>query len=231
MQGSPRLHRTKAMAALLSALAMLSPLHVRAESTDDDLCWSNGFPLEETLRIAVVAKGASPRLYFLRSDNGCPQQGGDKCRLGPYVVAGDELLLGKTHGDWTCAWFNGKKHESVGWVATGGLVQQAPQQHAGWTGRWKFHDAQGHIDIKQRDGRYYIDATMIHPTPASENLGSMVGQLAVNGNRAHFGSADASRQYECAADMTRVGRYLVVRDNEACGGVGVRFNGVYTRVR
>jgi hypothetical protein len=231
MQRWPRQRRRTGVPTLIATLAILAPLQARAQLTDEDMCRSGGFPSEASLRIAVVASGAAARLYFLRDDTGCPQQGGDKCRLGPYVVAGDELLLGKTHGQWTCAWFNGKKHESVGWVANADLVQQPAQQITDWTGRWRFYNDPGRIDIEQKNGRYRVDASTIHRTPASENMGSMTGEMKVNGNRAHFGGADGPEQYECVADFTRVGRYLVVRDNRACGGVGVSFDGVYTRVR
>jgi hypothetical protein len=36
-------------------------------------------------------------------------------------------------------------------------------------------------------------------------------------------------EYDCAADFTLLGKYLVVTDNSNYGGVNVRFDGVYTK--
>ncbi|MGO4475453.1 hypothetical protein AB4Z32_04280 [Massilia sp. 2TAF26] len=53
------------------------------------------------------------------------------------MVPGDRLLLGKTHGEWTCAWYQGKSHETVGWVRKRDLAIQAAAEPApaDWTGR------------------------------------------------------------------------------------------------
>jgi hypothetical protein len=36
---------------------------------------------------------------------------------------------------------------------------------------------------------------------------------------------------ECGADLVRIGDFLIVHDNMRCGGLNVRFDGVYTRTR
>jgi hypothetical protein len=221
--------KTRPSFAALAAPALLAPLLAHAQLTDEDMCRNGAFPSQPEFRTATVGKNAQPRLYFMKDDEGCPQKGGDQCRAGGYVVPGDELLLGKTHGKWTCAWFNGKKHETVGWVDNTALAEQPQPTEADWAGKWTFYNVPGYLGIVRKGGGYYIHARMIHPTPASENLGSMKGNLKVEGSRAIY--SEGPQEYQCTANLVRAGRFLIVRDNEACGGVGVRFNGVYTRAR
>jgi hypothetical protein len=221
--------KTRPLFAALAAAALLAPLAAHAQITDEDMCRSGGFPSQTEFRIAIVGKGIQPKLYFLKDDDGCPQKGGEQCLAGPYVVPGDELLLGKTNGQWTCAWFNGKKHETVGWVDNGALAEQPQPKEVDWVGKWTRYNDPGYIGIAGKGGAYTVRAKMIHPTPNSENLGSMKGKLDVQGNRARY--VEGSHEWDCVADMVRAGRFLIVRDNEACGGVGVRFNGIYTRAR
>jgi hypothetical protein len=223
--------KIRASFAALAAAASLAPLVAHAQITDEDMCRNGLFASQTEFRIATVGKNAQPRLYFMKDDDGCPQKGGDQCRAVGYVVPGDELLLGKTHGQWSCAWFNGKKHETVGWVDNTALAGEPQAAQVDWTGKWKQYNYPGYIDIASKGGAFYVLGEMIWQGLTTQHFGEMRGELKVNGNRAHLGGPQAQEKGECAADLTRIGRFLIVWDNEACGGVNVRFNGVYTRVR
>ena len=61
------------------------------------------------------------------------------------------------------------------------------------------------------------------------HTGKMTGELAWQGRRARFMAGSGAD--DCAAELTQVGRYLVVADNGHCGGANVRFDGVYLRER
>jgi hypothetical protein len=215
--------------AALASGALLAPLYVHAQASDDDMCRSGGFPFETEFSIATVAPGAQPRLHFHTDVDGCPGNGRPSCQAKAFVVPGDKLLLSKTRGEWACAWYQGKSHETTGWVQRRYLVEQPQAARADWAGKWKMDGSPGYISIANKDGGWYVLGETRQALPNTENLGEIRGELKVNGNHAHLGGQEKPDGFDCVADFTRAGEFLIVRDNESCGGVNVRFNGVYTR--
>ncbi|MGZ5183077.1 MAG: hypothetical protein ACXWC2_21575 [Ramlibacter sp.] len=222
------LQRRAAVAALLLPLTLLAR-PAQAQITDEDMCRNGLFPSQDGFRVATV--GGKARLYFFDDWDGCPQKGAS-CQQKAYVVAGDRLLLGKTHGEWTCAWYEGRKHETVGWVRNGDLRidADAPEQ-ADWAGKWKQYDAPGYISIVRKQDAWYVLGEARWSSDVTTHFGEMSGALQVRGRHAHLGGAPGPQNDGCIADLTRVGEFLVVHDNGQCGGVNVRFDGVYTRAR
>lgn len=211
----------------------------KAEMTDEDTCRNGLFPrLLKESRLAVVTGEAQSRLYFFEDMDGCPSRGA-ACQTKRYVVPGDELIVGKQHGEWSCVWYAGKTHETVGWVRNGQLQYQEANPRPDWEGKWKQYAYTGYISIAKKGGRYYVlgntkwfgaqlpDGTQV------EHVGALGGELSVEKNVAHSGpaAADANAEYDCMADYVRLGRFLIVHDNGQCGGVNVRFDGVYTAAK
>jgi hypothetical protein len=214
----------------------LLSLSSAAQTSDAEMCRNGLFPREQdSLQIAKVAGTPPERLYFSDDHDGCPGKGA-QCRKKAYVLPGDELLLGKVSGDWTCAWYQGKARETVGWVPNKNLVIQPPEASGiDWLGTWKAYNHPGYINIASKDGVVYVQANTrwtgakLPDGSRVEHLGDMAGELRIDKHRARFGGAWDAAGWECAAQFTRVGRFLVVHDNAQCGGVNVRFDGVYTR--
>jgi hypothetical protein len=221
----------------MSAVALLS-FSAQAQTTDDDMCRNGLFPREQkSLLIGKFAGAPQERLYFYGDTGGCPGKGAD-CRTKAYVLPGDELLLGKVHGDWTCAWYEGKAHETVGWVPNRNLVISQPQPDVSapdWLGTWKVYNYPGYINIARKGNAYYVRGNTrwigaeLPNGSRVEHLGDLAGELKIDRNRARLGGQLESADGDCAAEFTRVGRFLVVHDNAQCGGANVRFDGVYTK--
>lgn len=216
---------------LVQCLLLLAPaLPAWAQTTDEDMCLNGLFPAQAEFHLATVAADVT-KLYFHDDMDGCPQKG-DACRTKAYVVGGDRLLLGKTHGAWTCAWYEGKKHETVGWVRNENLARQAASVPPDdWAGKWKVYNYPGYVSIARKDGSWYVLGEMTWGAGMSTHFGELAGELKVEGAHAHLGGTPGPEAYDCIADLTRVGDFLVVHDNSQCGGVNVRFDGVYTRAR
>lgn len=215
--------------ATLAALLLLEP--AQAQNTDEDMCRNGLFPSQQEFHLATVA-GSAPRLYFFNDWDGCPQKGAS-CQTRAYVVPGDRLLLGKTHGDWTCAWYAGKREETVGWVRTRDLAPQTDAQAEApdFSGKWKQYDYPGYISIARRNGSWYVLGEMRWSSPYTTHFGELSGELKVQGRHAHLGGTPGPQADDCVADLTRIGDFLVVHDNQRCGALNVRFDGVYTRSR
>lgn len=223
------IERVKILGLFLS-YALASP--VLAQDTDEDTCDSTLFPSQPEFRIATVAQSAQPKLYFFSDLYGCPWQG-EECRSKAYVLPGDRLLLGRTRGEWTCARYQGKSHETVGWVHSRDLAVQAQTEPTAgdWRGNWKRHTSSSKIRITSRAGIWYVLGEAYWGSGVIPHYGELNDELKIRGRHAHVGAAMQNENYECGADLTRIGEFLVVHDNSNCGGVNVRFDGVYMRVR
>ena len=127
----------------------------KAVTTDEDMCRNGLFPsLLKDSRLAVVAGDAKSRLYFFEDMDGCPSRGAE-CQSKSYVVPGDELIVGKQRGDWSCVWYAGKSHETVGWVRSRQLQYEAVNAQPNWQGKSKQYAYPGYISIVNKKGHYY----------------------------------------------------------------------------
>jgi hypothetical protein len=207
-----------------------------AVTTDEDMCRNGMFPsLLKNSRLAVFVSEAKSRLYFFDDMEGCPSRGA-ACQSKNYVLTGDELIVGKQHGDWSCVWYSGKKHETVGWVLNSQLQFVEVNKHPDWRGKWKQYAYPGYISIARKAGHYYvlgntkwIGAQLADGTRV-EHVGELDGVLEVETNFAYSGAAtsDSNDKQTCGAEYVRLGKFLIVHDNSLCGGLNVRFDGVYT---
>jgi hypothetical protein len=218
---------------ILAALAAWMPLaSAQAQTTDEDMCRNGLFPSQQEFHLATVT-GTAPRLYFFNDWDGCPQKGAS-CQTKAYVVPGDRLLLGKTHGEWTCAWYQGKSRETVGWVRKRDLSMQGEPavQTTNWLGTWKeVYKGPGKIVISRVGDTLQVGGDTRWIGQNTENFGGISGKLVISGRHGHVGAASGKETYECGADMVRIGDFLIVHDNGQCGGLNVRFDGLYVRAR
>ena len=210
--------------ALLVPGALLAAAPALAQGRAEPLCNSGDFPLHPEFHIATVG-AATPRLYFFKEGDGCPEQGA-RCQTRAFVLAGDRLLVGKNRGAWSCAWYPGKRQETAGWVRNGDLTIQVAPLPDDWAGRWKARNSSGTINIAGKDGSWTVQGKASWGSGATQHVGELGGPLRVQGTHAYLAGAQAT---DCGADFTRVGDFLVVHDNRQCGGANVRFDGVYAR--
>lgn len=210
--------------ALLAPGALLAAAPALAQ-TADPACNSGDFPMHPEFNIATVG-AATPKLYFFKDGEGCPEKG-NSCQTRAFAVAGDRLLVGKNRGAWSCAWYPGKRLETAGWVRNGDLTLQVGPTPADWGGKWKARNSSGIINVTGRDGAWTVQGKASSGSGAALRVGELNGELKVQGGRAHLGGTRAA---ECGADLTRAGDFLIVHDNGQCGA-GVRFDGVYARMR
>jgi hypothetical protein len=220
----------------LAAIVVLASLVLcgGARAADDDLSCRNGsFPSDEKSIGLARVEGAG-RLNFLQDVDGCPNDEA-RCRQRAYVVGGDELLTGRSHGPYVCAFYANRVGGSAGWVPSSRLtalpVDVAPPLSA-WTGHWANGDDT--IDLTAKAGALVADGEAYWPSanpplserPGGPNTGELSGTARPKGNHVVFADPDPTL---CSATLTLVGGLLVVADNNACGGMNVSFSGVYRR--
>lgn len=207
-------------------------------------CRNGHFPASEVrFSIAEVSGAREGRSHFFDDGEGCPE--GAHCRRKSYLVDGDQILIAQRNGDWSCVWYAGQKtngarrvgarREFVGWMDSADLrrlpVKQASAQD--WIGEWHFYDnrlliSAGNEDALEVSGEAVWYGGINSYGEPVVHVGSLAGAgLVTDGNLLRV--REGEDEYSCQARLRLVGSSLVVDDNGNCGGMNVRFNGVYWR--
>ena len=191
------------------------------------------------------------RLNFVAGpDKGMPTcpSAESTCRLKAFLVPGDEVLINTMEGSYVCATFKARS----GIVTKGLLPRDAlqvvpPEQLSDqkWDGKWR-RDSETEIVIESRKDQVKVSGTAIWGSsdPQRVKRGAVnTGELSGSGkpggqvlaigydpDRSGFPPPEDAASDICAAKLELYGRYLLVEDNERCGGVNVTFTGLYVRV-
>lgn len=156
---------------------------------------------------------------------GC--ESGKDC-LPAKLAAGDVVAPYHADGDWTCAYIQQRDGAGPGWVKTSDVrdipADTAPPLGA-WAGTWA--NGLGRIRIAASNGKLHLTGEAEWHGPGGVvHTGDFEGDAAPQGNHLHFVEAGADT---CTVDLTSIGRYLVANDNDRCGGMNVRFWGIWKR--
>ena len=236
--------RARVILLLLGAMLMLRPA-AAYDAEDPANCvgvdWDNEHPL-------VVSKvTANPRVNFVKSPydddfkaESCPAAT-EACRKTSYLVAGDLVLTGRTRGSFTCVSYQSTKAKrqiwTTGWLPSAALAPVTPMAAAhlsDWIGSWE--QPHGGIEIKPGGlgGRLQIEGEMVVPTARDFHTGVISAQVMPRGGSIAFLDDgwlpfDTKCDSGCRVRMQRIGPFLLVEDNNDCGGAGVTFTGLYHR--
>jgi hypothetical protein len=194
----------------------------------------------------VVSKvTAKPHVNFVKSlydddfkAENCPAAT-EACVRKSYLVTGDLVLTGRTRGEFTCVSYHSplsnKRIWAIGWLPSAALTPVAPMQSPktkDWVGVWRQgqrYVGGGRVEIKLNDGgKLHVDAGILVPTARDFHNGAFQGNTTQEGDTLLF--AD---EYDdgCQVQMQRIGPWLLIEDNNACGGAGVTFTGLYRRMK
>ena len=186
-----------------------------------DWCRNGAFASDQdNLRIARTLRKTN-LLIDNGQKKGCPQAGA-VCVLGDsHADRAEELLVNSELPGFFCAYR--PSNDDGGWVAKSDVAVEAPQPSrtppvSAWIGRWQDDDNWIRIAHKGNALRLTGRASW-----ARRNFGDFEGTSTPAANKLET-SDDI-----CKVSMTLVGSYLVVDDNSQCGGMNVRFTGVYRR--
>jgi hypothetical protein len=195
------------------------------------VCAGQGAPRElcssddsgTTPKLAEIAAAQPTTAYYFCSP-------GTDC-LSATLAPGDPILVWKVEGDWTCGYHEDRHGAAPVWVRSKDIrplhFDPSPPLDA-WLGTWE--GGEGHIWIQKSKapGRLELDGVaQWHGLGDVVHLGNFAGEVSPNGNHVHFVESFAG---SCTVDLTLIGKYLVVDDNSACGGMNVRFSGLWKRV-
>jgi hypothetical protein len=179
---------------------------------------------------------ATKAAFFDGKDDkpGCPAIG-RRCQRKAWLVRGDMVLLGESRGAFvSVSYSDGAKRMTEGWMLRSAVVpyRAPPASLAAWRGGW-VRDDEANITIGagKRAGTLALSGDALWGLRNSArarggvNDGSFTGTAVPRGDRVVVDDA------ECRVVMRLAGGYLVVADNDRCGGLNVSFSGVYRRNR
>ena len=224
------------MKVLLGVLMILVAANFTSAQPDDNpenWCREGFFTGDaESYSVAAVAGKPNTRAYFY-SDQSADCPGGANCVTRVYVVPGDQVVVGRILGKFSCAWYTPKKgYATVGWIETGTLkpvvVNREPKTSA-WLGEWKYGDNQITFTENKLPGYLNVtgDASWVGRGEGNVNVGQLDGRFEPDKGSLNYSDGDG--MYDCKASMRLLGNFLIVADNLKCGGMNVTFSGVYLR--
>ncbi|MGA7197665.1 hypothetical protein [Roseiarcus sp.] len=234
--GVAMLTRLGPSAVVLAGSFMAAPAPAAADS---EFCHGVDFDIKRPLVVSRVT--APARVYFVRGADenaSCPSDA-PACRRPDYLLSGDLVLMGKTHPPHVCVAFQSplarKQDWTNGWLPASTLMPVAPSpapKDSDWTGEW-VHPG-GSITIAEGGGMLKVDGLQTYPALLNVHTGVLNATVRPAHDMIAFnedGSTpfDEGTEGDCLVRMQRIGPWLAVEDNGACGGVMVTFTGLYRR--
>jgi len=245
-----RLPAALPLLACLVVIAGASPGGARAASCVPGLALA----APDAAPTLLAVRRDAGRVHFLKDTAlapGCPGPA-PYCLDPGFVAPGDAVVVTGTTPGYVCATaVTGAGGAPVsGWLprASLGPAPAAPAATAAdWTGEWQSGPEQS-ISITPDSGGAIMlrgsatfgarDASRVRrgavntgefvaaATPEGGKLAFLVGG---DGNALPYDAERARTEGRCALRFWRLGAYLIMVDNQQCGGANVTFTGVYSR--
>jgi hypothetical protein len=206
------------MARVSVMLSVVLCFAASAQDRPQKLCNFDGFGADP--KLAEVTKATIG--YF-----GCATA---KDCIPAKLAAGDAVTPYHTDGDWTCAYLQQKDGAGPGWVKNDAIrevkADPAPPLEA-WFGKWGHGDDEIRITAVKGIAQLHLAGDAVWQGGAGvAHTGDFEGDAVPAGNHLHFVEDGPD---SCTVDLTLIGKYLVADDNQMCGGMNVRFWGIWKR--
>jgi len=223
--------RTPVLCGSLLVAVIVMAGSIRAELKPETDCVPYDSAYEGAPLFKVKAGAGQQRVYLYKEANRCAGDQACPSREKAYLVDGDIVFAGPVSQGFRCSYYGTPK----GKIIAGFIPDENLSPENGDTsltaefvvGTWRFEDDS--IDIKTAGpGKVQADGNAVYQTSMTQNDGAFSGTASVPASSElvfRDGEADAM----CEVKLHRRGPYLVASDNSQCGGMNVRFNGIYTK--
>lgn len=175
-----------------------------------------------TSRLARIV-GSAPLVTYAPN---CP--GEARCRLTIKVRAGERVILAGRRPPYAMITLTRPDDQNSFWAPLARLRMAPPPPAptpASWVGRWRNGDDT--IDISRSGAGFAVQGAAYWPDAVTAPLhsGTVRGTARLHGDHLSVQEGD------CRVTLTRFADWLEASDNGECGGVNVRFAGLYFRDR
>ena len=149
--------------------------------------------------------------------------------LSMKLKPGDTVVVNRVEGDWTCGYLTSRRGGASGWVRSSDirpvLFDPNPPLTA-WLGTWREGENQIRIQASKTTGKLQLDGEAYwHGIGDNVHTGEFSSEAAPSGNKLHV------EDDPCKIDLALIGKYILANDNNMCGGMNVRFWGVWKRAQ
>jgi len=174
----------------------------------------------QKVQIAKVAKQAAVQLEVCGSPKGCVE--------AP-VALGTPVEIYRRQGGWTCGYISGHDGAGPAWIRSEALsvlpYDGNPSLRA-WLGTWTGGEDRVRIRAGSVAGTVRLEGSAMWSGKYTAHFGDTKGSASPEGNHLHFVENGPD---SCSIEMTLLGRYIIASDNQACGGLNARFQGIWKR--
>ena len=152
--------KIKILFAIIFTLGIFSPFTATAQldGNPENWCRNGFFPHEKSnFNIGKLKAKRGERVYFYGDDGNCPN--GKKCQQKSFLLAGNQVLVSRKFGDFSCVWFQpNKRAETVGWIPTTKIegLNFLTERYKPWLGEWKFYGNSIKITQGEKEGDFNV---------------------------------------------------------------------------
>lgn len=152
-----------------------------------------------------------------------------KCLPMP-MKPGDPVVIARSEAGWTCGYLTTPKGAAQGWARSQDLRpvdSVADPPPTAWLGTWAQDENRLTIRVSANPAKLALQGEAYwHGRGDNVHSGSIDGVATPVANHLHY---EEDGPGACAIDFTLLGNYLLANDNNMCGGMNVRFWGVWRR--
>jgi hypothetical protein len=174
----------------------------------------------DKIEIGEVTERGAVQLEVCGSAKGCVE--------AP-VAQGTPIQIYRQQGAWTCGYVSGHNGAGPAWVASDALRIVPHDEHpspSAWVGIWSGGEDRVRIRLADKAGALHLAGSAVWHGAYTSHLGHTRGIASPIGNRLHFVENGPG---SCTINLVLLNRYILAEDNQACGVLNVRFQGIWKR--
>ncbi len=173
-------------------------------------------------QIAEFTIGTALNLELCGSSSGCA--------ASRTAIATPVWILRK-QGAWTCGYYSGRSGAGTTWIRSDALRAVSYDAHPplkAWIGTWTGGEDRVVIRSAGAPGMLHLAGNAVWRGRENDvHFGDMKGDASPAGNHLHFVEHGPD---SCTIDLTLLNRYILASDNQLCGALNARFQGVWKRI-
>ena len=175
---------------------------------------------------------ANNKVFLQNEAKACPVLGECKVRQKAYLVSGDVVFVSAKKSGFRCAYYGTSKGTVIsGYLPTSNLSESKDDRIAITTeflkGKW-VNEVSDLAFTNQKAGEMNLKGHAQWSDGDNVHEGQVDANAKINGNIIFFREG-SDEETDCTVRVSRRGPYLILSDNSLCGGMNVRFSGIYIK--
>jgi hypothetical protein len=228
--GSADVKTVRLACLVASGLLSVSACEAGAATQAPDMeksCLTYDGNYESAPLMSVKAPPGEARVYLQKTAKACPASGPCPQKAKAFLVAGDQVFVSKEKDGFRCAYYGTAGGKLIaGFLPAGSLapLDEETQLTAGFlAGEWRSGDQDVVGIAATANGKVHASGSAIWQGMGDPHTGEFEADSAVTAAETVF------HDDSCEVHVHRRGNYLLLDDNSQCGGMNVRFQGIYVR--